>query len=105
VKDAEVIANYRKPSYVMGGWTPAMPPLILKAPASTSMKHGETVALEVVAAAVPEPAYQWSRNGKAIAGATSSTLTTNVDGTYVVSVKNASGVASSEGVRVRLDRR
>jgi hypothetical protein len=27
-KDAEIIANYSNPAYVLGGWTPSMAPLI-----------------------------------------------------------------------------
>ena len=39
-KDTEIIANYSNPTYVLGGWTPSMAPLILSQPASqnTSMR-------------------------------------------------------------------
>ena len=106
-KDAEIIANYSNPAYVLGGWTPAMAPLILTQPASLTPSAGQSVTLSVKASAVPDPSYQWSRNGVAIPGATDATLNIpNVRqvnaGTYTVTVTNASGRATSSPARLIL---
>jgi hypothetical protein len=67
---------------------------------------GQTATFTVTAAAVPEPAYQWQRNGVAlkdgenVSGATTATLklssaATASAGNYTVVVTNASGSATS----------
>jgi hypothetical protein len=61
---------------------------------------GSTVVFNAAATGTPAPTYQWQRNGKAIAGATSSALvlpaTSATDaGSYGVTVTNASGTAVS----------
>jgi pectinesterase len=96
-KDADTIARYSDPSYVLG-WTPAMAPLILASPEAVMNAAQMTISVKV--AAVPDPTYQWMENGKPIAGATQPTLTrTNAKSgdasRYSVRVSNASGSASS----------
>jgi pectinesterase len=73
-KDAEIISNYMKPSYVLGGWNPAMAPVILCQPQTLTAKIGETVTFEVKAAAIPYAGYQWMKNGKTIKDAVSAVL-------------------------------
>ena len=98
-KDAETIANYSNPAYVLG-WTPAMAPLILSGPESVTTAAGQPVTFGVMVAAIPEATYQWFKNGTAIRGATESTL--KLPGVkaadaarYSVKVANASGAATS----------
>jgi hypothetical protein len=93
-KDAALIARYRDPAFVLGGWQPALAPIILRQPAA-----GAT--LEVTAAAVPDPAYQWLRDGKPIAGATGPRLRAPGAGSYAVRVSNASGTATSDAVQIK----
>lgn len=103
-KDAAIIANYRTPEYVLGGWAPKMSPLILIQPQSASAKAGQTITFRVQTAAVPEPEYQWYRNGDPVKGATSAALNlANVSskdaGVYTVTVTNNSGsIASSKAI-------
>jgi pectinesterase len=99
-KDAQTIANYSNPTWVLGGWTPAMAPLILTQPAAVTAMAGQTVTFSVHVAAIPAAAYQWFRNGMAIRGATADTLTLDdvrardmAD--YAVTVTNGSGRATS----------
>jgi len=99
--DAETIANYRNPAYVLGGWTPAMSPIVLRSPTAASATSGSTATFSAEVAAVPDATYQWFKNGAAIRGATSASLTlprvTAGDaGRYTLTATNASGSATSE---------
>jgi hypothetical protein len=99
-QDAALIASYSDPSFVLGGWQPALAPIILKHPQGARIGRGGTATLAVEVAAVPDAAYQWSRNGKPIAGATGAVFTANAPGGYKVEVRNASGVASSRAAQL-----
>lgn len=100
VKDAALVARYRDPAFVLKGWQPALAPVILRQPQSVTLKPGANARLEVVAAAVPEPAYQWLRDGTPVAGANRPTLSASAPGNYTVSVTNASGTQTSEVARI-----
>lgn len=98
-KDAETIANYSNPAYVLG-WTPTMAPLILMQPGAVTVSAGQTAAFSVKAAAIPDAAYQWFKNGKSISGMNQATLTLAAvkpsdAGRYSVTVTNSSGSAAS----------
>ena len=45
-KDAETIANYSNPAYVLG-WTPALSPLILAAPEAVMSSAGRSMTIRV----------------------------------------------------------
>lgn len=84
--------------------TPAAPaaaaPTIATPPASLAVFPGTTATLAVAASGSGPLAYQWSRNGTALPGATSAVLTlANVTGSeagsYTVAVSNAAGSVSS----------
>jgi pectin methylesterase-like acyl-CoA thioesterase len=99
--DGQTIANYSNPSWVLGGWSPAMAPVILRAPVSVTATAGQAVEFSVAAAAIPAAASQWLRNGSPIPGATGTTLKLAAvrrgdAGTYTVRMTNASGTAISE---------
>ena len=75
-------------------------PIITTQPVSRSVALSNNVALNVVAAGVPAPVYQWQRGGVNIGGASSATLTlTNFqksdEGSYRVVVTNLLGSAIS----------
>jgi len=99
-KDAETIARYSNPTYVLGGWTPAMAPILLSQPVAATAKPGGTASFGVTVAAVPDATYQWFKNGKPIAGATSAVLKIDAVGTddaasYTVAAFNEHGRAES----------
>ena len=78
----------------------ATPPVFSLQPASQAVASGGTVTLSAAATCTPAPTYQWSRNGVALPGQTSATLTlANVDaaaaGSYVCFATNAAGTATS----------
>ncbi len=72
------------------------PPTVATAPTGVSYASGETISFSVVANSALPATYQWYQNKKAIAGATSATLTipnagaANV-GDYYVRVTNENG--------------
>ncbi len=106
-KDAEVIANYSNPAWVLGGWAPAMAPLVLTHPAAVTARAGETVTFSVTVAGIPRPALQWLKNDVALAGTTRSTLTLDHvragdAGSYVVQATNASGSDTSRAAALRV---
>jgi hypothetical protein len=79
-----------------------MAPLILSQPQSVTAKTGQTIDLQIRVAAVPEPSYQWFKNGMPVRGATSSSLiiqdaSASDGGNYAVTVKN-------DAMRVASDR-
>lgn len=100
-KDAEVINNYKNPTYVFEGWTPAMAPLILSQPASITINKGQTAKFLLKVTSIPEASYQWFRDGKLIEGATNTVLKidnvkTKDAGNYSVAIKNTAGNLTSE---------
>jgi hypothetical protein len=94
-KDAEIIANYSNPTFVLGGWTPAMAPLILQQP-----QTGGTGTLTVKAGAVPPASFQWSKDGASISGAIGATLKTTGAGNYRVTATNSLGSVESAIIKV-----
>ena len=93
-RDAATIARYRDPAWVLGGWQPALAPIILAQPAP-----GRDGTLTVRAAGVPEPSYRWYRDGKPVAGS-GATLPAPLPGRYTVEVSNDNGKAMSKAVAV-----
>jgi len=76
-------------------------PAITAQPASTTVQSGQTATFTVGASGTAPLAYQWRRNGAAIAGATAATYTTpaTVDADngarFSVTVSNVAGSAAS----------
>ncbi len=75
-------------------------PAITTQPVSVTTAVGQNVSFTVAATGSPTPLYQWSRNGVAIAGANSPTLTINNvalanAGAYTVALINDVGAVTS----------
>jgi hypothetical protein len=99
-RDAQTIARYSDPAWVLDGWSPAMAPVILRPPAPVTAAAWRPVIFTVGVAAIPAATYQWFRNGVAIPGATGKTLALEAvrpadAGRYTVTVTNASGTTTS----------
>src|SRR5579863_997762 len=81
--------------------TPVVAPAITTQPASQSVVAGNTASFNVAATGTAPMTYQWSKNGAAISGATSSTYTTPAETTadnnaqFTVAVSNSAGSATS----------
>ena len=76
-------------------------PEITTPPVSQTVLAGSDVTFTVIASGNPTPTYQWSRDGEALSGATSSTLalgnaTTSLLGNYTVVVTNDVGSVTSD---------
>lgn len=76
-------------------------PAITTGPASQTVIAGNTASFSVAASGTAPLTYQWSKNGAAISGATSSTYTTPAETTtdntakFTVAVSNSAGSATS----------
>ena len=75
-------------------------PEITEGPADRAVFAGDPVTLAVIATGIPAPAFQWRRNGTAIAGATTATYTITSatvaqSGRYDVVATNALGSVTS----------
>jgi pectin methylesterase-like acyl-CoA thioesterase len=102
-RDAETIANYSNPEYVLG-WKPAMAPIIIAQPQNTTVKVGQSATLSVKVAAVPDVTFRWS-NGGLSSGATDSWITIGSvkpsdTGNYTVTITNAAGSVTSNAATV-----
>lgn len=79
----------------------AIPPVVVLGPITQSATDGDSVTLSVGATGTPPLAYQWMRNGAALAGATNPVLSlTNISvlnsGNYAAVVSNPAGAATSQ---------
>ena len=85
-----------------------IPASITSQPVSVAVNRGQTATLTVAAAGTGALSYQWFKDGVAISGATSSTLTiTNAQpstvGIYSVRVSNSFGSATSQSVTISVN--
>jgi Immunoglobulin domain/Pectinesterase len=86
------------------GWTPQTTPNITSQPIDATVGAGQPASFTVGATGVPDPTYQWLKNGTNLIGQTSSILSiasaSGLDiGTYSVIVANVAGsVTSSNAV-------
>ena len=82
------------------GWQPALAPNITSQPISATVTNAQSTNFTVSATGIPDPAYQWYKDGSLISGATSATFNiasavrTN-GGSYTVVVSNGSGSVTS----------
>lgn len=83
-----------------GGWSPQLAPNILTAPANQIVASNQPAVFAVSATGVPDPAYQWLKDGTNIPGATSPALTVanaqpGDTGIYSVIVSNAAAAVTN----------
>jgi pectin methylesterase-like acyl-CoA thioesterase len=85
------------------GWTPSLSPNIISQPASQAVAGGQMAAFSVGATGIPDPTYQWLKNGTNLPGATDAMLTfpaayAGDAGSYAVVVSNGAGSVTSATV-------
>ncbi len=106
-KDSSIIANYENPAYVLGGWKPAMAPIILKQPGILDVKAGRTAILSVKVVAIPKVTYQWYKNNEPIVGARKASLilkkvSSKDAAVYSVRIKNSLGSTKSRNAKLKV---
>ena len=98
--DFTLSAIFGNSYYNLGGWLPTTVPSIITQPTNKTITAGSSVSFAVAAVGLPDPKYQWSKNGTNISGATNAAFTIVsaklVDNaTYSVIVSNSAGVIFS----------
>ena len=87
--------------HISGLGSAATAPAIITQPASTTVNAGSTASFSVIASGTAPLSYQWSKNGTAISGATSTPYTTPATTTsdnganFTVTITNSVGSATS----------
>jgi hypothetical protein len=84
----------------LNGWVPQLAPNIVAQPTNRTFFAGQTATLTVFATGIPDPTYQWLRDGTNVVGQTGPSLSIpgaqpSDSGTYSVIVSNASGTVTS----------
>jgi hypothetical protein len=81
-----------------------VPPKITTQSGNQTVKAGTSATFTVVASGVPDPSYQWKRNGVNCTSASATTATLSVNpatirdtGTYTVYISNTAGSVTSSG--------
>jgi len=82
------------------GWQPQLLPNITGQPTGQAASQGQAVSFTVSATGIPDPTYQWLKNGSPVSGATNATyaiasaVRANA-GNYAVVASNSSGSVTS----------
>jgi pectin methylesterase-like acyl-CoA thioesterase len=90
--------------YGLGGWRPTLIPTIMAHPTNKVASAGSSATFSVAAVGMPDPTYQWRKDGTNIAGATNATFSIPSakladNGVYHVMVSNSAGsIASSNAI-------
>jgi hypothetical protein len=84
---------------------PASAPVIVRPPASQSVRQGDSFGFDVQVTGTPYPTFQWRKDGVNISGATDSgyyksNVASSDAGAYSVVVTNSAGTATSEAANV-----
>jgi hypothetical protein len=82
------------------GWVPQLAPNIIGQPGDQTVNANQSASFTVSATGIPDPTYQWLKNGTNLTGQTGATLTINNAngfdiGSYSAIVANASGSVTS----------
>jgi pectin methylesterase-like acyl-CoA thioesterase len=98
--DYTLSAIFGNSYYNLGGWLPTVMPTITAQPTNRTVSAGAPVSFSVVAVGLPDPTYQWRKNGTNLVGQTNATLTLASakladNATYSVIISNSAGVVTS----------
>ena len=101
--DYTIDAIFGHPYFSLGSWRPSAAPAITVQPTNKTVAAGSPASFAVVAVGLPDPVFQWRKNGTNIAGATNASFTIansklTDNGTYSVIVSNSVGQATSSSV-------
>jgi pectin methylesterase-like acyl-CoA thioesterase len=89
------------------GWSPALSPNITSQPTNETVNANQPAGFSISATGIPDPTYQWLKNGTNLNGQTSATLAipnaSGFDiGSYEVVVSNGSGSVTSSVVTLNV---
>ena len=106
--DYTLDAIFGHPYFGLGSWRPAVLPLITSHPTNQTVNVSAPASFSVTAIGVPEPVYQWLKNGTNLLGQTNATLTfasvqASDVGTYSVVVSNSVGSVTSSNATLQLN--
>jgi autotransporter-associated beta strand protein len=106
--DYTLDAIFGHPYFGLGSWRPAVLPLITSHPTHQTVNVSAPASFSVMAIGVPEPVYQWLKNGTNLLGQTNATLTfasvqASDVGTYSVVVSNSVGSVTSSNALLQLN--
>jgi PKD repeat protein len=93
----------------LNGWSPQLAVNIIGQPTNLTVNAGQTATFTVSATGVPDPTYQWLKNGTNILGATSTTLVipnaqdADAAAYSVVASNSAAAVTSSNATLTVID--
>jgi hypothetical protein len=93
-------AIFGHPYYNLGSWRPTTVPTITLQPTNLTVSAGSPASFLITAVGLPDPTYQWRKNGTNISGATNSTFSLTAakladNGIYSVIVSNSAGLVTS----------
>ncbi len=96
------------PSCWLNGWTPLLSPNIVGQPTNFTVTAGQVAQFTVNATGIPDPTYQWLKNGNIMPGKNDSTLTFpfalgDDNGIYSVIVSNDAGVVISDNAALTVN--
>jgi hypothetical protein len=95
-----ILAIFTNAYFGLNGWLPTVIPTITSQPTNQLVNSSATAVFTVAATGLPNPSFQWLKNGTNFLGATNAVLTiTNVQAgdaaTYSAAVSNSAGVVTS----------
>ena len=99
------VTNASSSTLWLGGWVPQLSPNITSQPVDQSVNGGQTATLSVGATGIPDPSFQWLKNGTNLPGATNPTLSipnarAGDTASYSVIVSNTAGTVTSSTATV-----
>jgi PKD repeat protein len=97
--DARLVAA-SSASIWLYGWSPQLAPNILTNPVNVTVAAGQLASFSVSATGIPDPTYQWLKNGTNVVSGTNATLNISPAlagdaGVYSVIVSNIAGAVTS----------
>lgn len=93
--------------YGLGSWRPTTLPTITTQPTNKTASAGSATSLSVAAYGLPNPSYQWRKNGTNIVGQTNATLSFASakladSATYSVVISNSAGTITSSNAMLTI---
>ena len=104
-QDSAIIAFYRVPSNILDGWVPVAKPVIIPKATELELIKGDDLLVDPVIFAIPDPEFQWYKDGKKINGQNSTMLSiTGLKkkhaGSYILEATGPFGKVKSQSIKI-----